>query len=78
LQVIYHEYVVRQDHGESPGIEEYESRFPRFAESLRRQIELDQALGRLPHRRPGTIQPPRTCSVVFLNGLWETESDDTA
>ena len=44
LDLIYNEYVLRQEIGDHPQAEEYFERFPRHREPLRRQLDLDRAL----------------------------------
>ncbi len=45
FELIYGEYLIRESLGESPKLEEFFWRFPDFAERLRRQLGLHQALG---------------------------------
>src|SRR5690348_608461 len=44
LDLLYNEVVLRQQHGEVPGLDEYLQRFPHLAPQLRVQFALDQAL----------------------------------
>jgi eukaryotic-like serine/threonine-protein kinase len=44
FELIYGEFVVREDLGESPTLQEYQRRFPQWAERLQRQVELHGAL----------------------------------
>ncbi len=44
VDVIYHEFVIRQALGESPSAEDYLRRFPAWAGALVRQFALDEAL----------------------------------
>ena len=44
IDLIYSEFVVRQQGGENPMAEEYAGRFPGYAERLRRLLNLDQLL----------------------------------
>ena len=44
LDLIYHERVLRAEHGEMPRLEEYLERFPHLAGPLQVQFEVDQAL----------------------------------
>jgi eukaryotic-like serine/threonine-protein kinase len=44
LDLIYHEVVLREQHGETPRLEEYQQRFPQFAVQLQQQFEVHQAL----------------------------------
>jgi serine/threonine-protein kinase len=45
LDLIYTEILSREEAGESPRLEEYVRRFPRLEPRLRRQFEVEQALG---------------------------------
>ena len=44
LDLVYAEYLLREQLGESPSLAEYAQRFPPFAEALRLQIDLHRAL----------------------------------
>src|SRR5262249_43502317 len=44
LDLVYAEYLLREQLGESPAQAEYAKRFPHFAEALRLQIDLHRAL----------------------------------
>ena len=44
LELIYGEYLLREELGESPQLEEFHWRFPRFAARLQKQLELHGAL----------------------------------
>jgi serine/threonine protein kinase len=44
LDLLYHEFVLREELGETPGLEEYLGRFPQYEATLRRQLALHQAL----------------------------------
>jgi tetratricopeptide (TPR) repeat protein len=44
LDLIYHEIVLRSHQGETPALDEYLRRFPRFGDQLRAQFDLHQAL----------------------------------
>ena len=48
LDLIYNEVVLREAAGEKPALADYVGRFPRLADQLRLQFEVDQALTRLP------------------------------
>ena len=43
VDLIYGEFCLREELGERPSAEEYQSRFPRFARELRRQIVVHRA-----------------------------------
>jgi hypothetical protein len=47
VELIYGEYLLRENRGKPPELAEYLGRFPCHAERLRQQIELHQALGDL-------------------------------
>ncbi|HEV2947326.1 MAG TPA: WD40 repeat domain-containing serine/threonine protein kinase, partial [Gemmataceae bacterium] len=44
VELIYAEFLLREQRGESPDIEEYRRRFPQYAERLQLQIELHRAI----------------------------------
>ncbi len=44
FELIYGEFLFREELGETPTVEELEWRFPRFAERLRRQVDLHEIL----------------------------------
>jgi serine/threonine-protein kinase len=44
LDLIYAEYLFREERGEEPAAEEFLGRFPQYADPLRRQLELHRAL----------------------------------
>jgi serine/threonine protein kinase/tetratricopeptide (TPR) repeat protein len=44
LDLIYNEIFLREQHGESPQLEEYLERFPQYAEQLRQQFEVHEVL----------------------------------
>ena len=46
LDLVYGEFLLREEVGEAPAEEEFSGRFPHFAEALRLQIELHRALAR--------------------------------
>jgi serine/threonine-protein kinase len=45
LDLIYNEFLLREERGEVPPVAEYQQRFPHLAEQLRIQFEVDRALG---------------------------------
>jgi hypothetical protein len=45
VELVFGEYVLREDLGESPALEEYQRRFPEHAARLKQQADLHQALG---------------------------------
>src|SRR5207237_4140507 len=48
VELIYGEFLLRQERGEGPTAAEYLERFPQYAARLRQQFELHQALERAP------------------------------
>jgi hypothetical protein len=44
VELAFGEYVLREDLGEAPGLEEYQRRFPEHAARLKLQVDLHQAL----------------------------------
>jgi tetratricopeptide (TPR) repeat protein/tRNA A-37 threonylcarbamoyl transferase component Bud32 len=52
LDLIYQEVLLREEHGESPRLEEYLQRFPELAPQLQLQFELEGALCTRPPPRP--------------------------
>jgi serine/threonine-protein kinase len=46
LELIYGEYLMLEEAGQAPALEEFQRRFPPFAERLRLQLELHHALAR--------------------------------
>jgi len=61
LDLIYQEVLLREQHGEHPGIEEYAKRFPQLTEELRIQFELDRAVQAL-QQFPVSIHKDRVTS----------------
>ena len=45
FELIYREFLLREDRGERPALEEFVARFPRYAERLRQQVEWHEAVG---------------------------------
>jgi hypothetical protein len=56
LDLIFNEFVLREQLGDVPRVGEYLGRFPNLAPQLRIQFALDQAL----QERPAFVSPPRT------------------
>jgi WD40 repeat protein len=57
LDLIYHEIVLRERHGESPRLDEYRARFPHLAEHLQVLFEIHGLAGRPPSRASVSSQP---------------------
>jgi WD40 repeat protein len=55
LELVYGEYVLREDLGQAPALADYVKRFPQFAARLRQQFELHRALAEADE--PLTIGP---------------------
>src|SRR5262245_50728839 len=59
LELIYHEFLVREELGERPSLADYARRFPGQAGRLALQVELHRAFeDTLPARGPGGEAPP--------------------
>jgi WD40 repeat protein/serine/threonine protein kinase len=58
IELIYAEYLLREEAGETPALREFELRFPRYAERLRLQVELHRALAEV--GLDGAADPPST------------------
>ena len=59
LDLIYGEFVLRQEHGEQPHPEDYVRRFPNHADAIRRQLHLHEGLS----GNSDTTLPPRPAPV---------------
>jgi predicted ATPase len=58
LAVVYGEFVLREQLGEAPALEEFLGRFPHFADRLRRQVALHRALQTEdPDAQPPAVAP---------------------
>jgi hypothetical protein len=68
LDLIYSEFLLRQELGESPAVEEYARRFPAFADEFRLQVKLHSAvtpsLTTLPPAKPAGPYPDLPFPVV--------------
>jgi hypothetical protein len=61
LELIYGEFLLREALGETPNLEEYVERFPRYAARLRQQVQLHRALAssdRLPDSSQAWCEAP--------------------
>jgi predicted Ser/Thr protein kinase len=56
IDLVYGEFLLREGHGERPAADEYGQRFPEYADTLRAQIELHQALATKPGGDTGLSQ----------------------
>lgn len=65
LDLVYSEYLLREELGESPTLDEYVWRFPDFANELRLQFEVQQALARRPTPKEDSCPTP----VEELDGM---------
>jgi hypothetical protein len=78
LDVVYHEYVLRARHGETPEPEDIVRRFPQWSEALIRQFAVDEAM-RLTgvgeeavaerHAKPKTLWPTPTLEANTESGI---------
>jgi serine/threonine protein kinase/tetratricopeptide (TPR) repeat protein len=75
LDLIYNEIVLREQHGERAGLEEYVKRFPQFADELGRQFEVHRAIERAAADVVATAAtlrapplPPRSVETVVAAG----------
>jgi tetratricopeptide (TPR) repeat protein len=57
LELVYGEFLHREDLGEAPTLEEYLKRFPQYAARLRQQVELHRALADSTSLDPESTQP---------------------
>src|SRR6266851_299731 len=57
IELIYGEFLLREELGEGPTLAEYLERFPQYALRLRQQLELHQALGDAPVPRATQTMP---------------------
>ena len=58
IEVIYGEFLLREELGESPSLDEYQVDYPRYAARLRSQVELHRALaGDTAARKESTFLP---------------------
>ena len=65
IELIYGEFLLREELGETPPPEEYLQRFPQFAERLRQQISLRCAL-KDPSSHPSAEAPAPTLPAVVV------------
>jgi len=54
VDLVYGEFLLREELREAPALEEYLRRFPEYADRLRLQVELHRALGETPDEGPPT------------------------
>src|SRR5262249_52365095 len=69
LELIYGEYVLREELGQAPALADYVRRFPQHAERLRQQVELRRALADVTDA--STIEPPSIPAVRPPSALQE-------
>ena len=62
VELVLAEYLLREELGEQPALEEYLGRFPQYAGALRLQLELHQAMGA--DGEPLTDGAARTMTLV--------------
>jgi serine/threonine-protein kinase len=69
LDLSYADFLLRQELGESPTLEEYLRRFPRYAGPLRLQVQLNSALAAFPSGGPTVpLAPPPAPAWPMLPG----------
>jgi WD40 repeat protein/Tfp pilus assembly protein PilF len=69
LDLIFAEYLLREESGERPAAEEYFQRFPQYAQELKLQLELNQALG-----TQFPLPSSRTAEISTQLDRWPFES----
>ena len=69
LDLIFAEYLLREEMGQRPALEEYLLRFPQYAQELKLQLELHQALG-TQSQSPSS----RTQGIATQLDRWPVES----
>ena len=67
LDLIYHEYVIRRELGETPHPEEYLERFPEWSDALARQFAVDDVLRSIPRAELNPEDEITTVEGVALN-----------
>jgi serine/threonine protein kinase len=55
-ELVYCEFCLRSDHGETPSLEEYKERYPQLADSLNRKHAQESRLSALPGLRTAVLQ----------------------
>lgn len=65
LDLIYHEFLLREEHGETPDPAEYHDRFPQWREALRLLFEVHRAM---PPGEPGAGTGRPRCVLIVLKG----------
>jgi WD40 repeat protein/serine/threonine protein kinase len=66
LELLYHEIVLREERGQSPSVEEYQRRFPEYAEEIRLYFEVHAAL--CPPGGPTAGGPPAAGGLPSVRG----------
>src|SRR5439155_18350856 len=69
VELIYGEFLLRQELGEGPRLAEYLERFPQYAPRLRQQLELHQALESIPSLRAKPTLLVREASIPALDAV---------
>jgi hypothetical protein len=69
LELVYGEFLLREECGEAPALEEYLQRFPQHGARLREQVELHQALAADSSLATGPDEPPRNLGRYRILGL---------
>jgi serine/threonine protein kinase/tetratricopeptide (TPR) repeat protein len=75
LDLVYAEYLLREELGDAPSLEEYVERFPRLADTLRLQVEFHRALGTSDAAAPSEGSPSRVLAgrKTVPGAGWETK-----
>jgi WD40 repeat protein/serine/threonine protein kinase len=72
LELLYHEIVLREERGQSPGVEEYQRRFPEYADEIRLYFEVHAAFGSSSGSRapvtPGGLPSVRGYEILEVLG----------
>ncbi|HEX3316180.1 MAG TPA: serine/threonine-protein kinase, partial [Gemmataceae bacterium] len=76
LDVVFAEYVAREELGEKPTVEEYVRRFPKLGERLTRLFSLDEALRDLPALEPGAETENPHAANTMIAPRRPTEIDE--
>ena len=72
VDILYTEFLVRRQLGETPSVDEYRQRFPDLIEQLRRQISLSNALGHPASAADRASLSPLTPSASESPKSWPT------
>jgi serine/threonine-protein kinase len=73
LDLIYHEFLLREEHGEAPDPAEYQDRFPQCRDALRLLFEVHRAM---PRGESGAGAGPPRCVLSIVRGPHRGEQVD--